>query len=253
MKYVGSKAKFVKDIIPILQECIVKNGVTTYWEPFVGGGNMLVNVACDRKIGSDKDELPIALMRAGVSDLTELLSRLPKPYPTKEHYIDVLKNPHKYDAAYRGAVLLFGSYNARVYGGYYGAYAKTKDGAIRNYYDEALRNFVKQVPLLQGTELLVSDYKDVHIESGDAMLIYCDPPYGDTVKYSEAFDTETFWKWVREMSKMHYVLVSEYNAPDDFVVVWQKDTQLSIDNREKHKRTEHLFTFKDGLYAQVYL
>lgn len=37
MKYMGSKSRIAKYIVPILQECIDSNHVTTYIEPFVGG------------------------------------------------------------------------------------------------------------------------------------------------------------------------------------------------------------------------
>jgi DNA adenine methylase len=47
-------------------------------------------------------------------------------------------------------------------------------------------------------------------------LIYCDPPYAKTTKYSSDFDSSKFWDWVREMSKDNIVLVSECQAPDDF-------------------------------------
>lgn len=39
MKYVGSKARISKFITPILQDIINKNGIDTYVEPFVGGGD----------------------------------------------------------------------------------------------------------------------------------------------------------------------------------------------------------------------
>ena len=38
MKYMGSKSRIAKYIVPILQESIDSNNVTTYIEPFVGGG-----------------------------------------------------------------------------------------------------------------------------------------------------------------------------------------------------------------------
>jgi len=38
MKYVGSKARIAKDIVPIIQKCIDDNGIELYVEPFVGGG-----------------------------------------------------------------------------------------------------------------------------------------------------------------------------------------------------------------------
>ena len=37
MKYVGSKAKISKFIVPILQDMIDANHIETYVEPFVGG------------------------------------------------------------------------------------------------------------------------------------------------------------------------------------------------------------------------
>lgn len=37
MKYVGSKARLVKYIAPIIQSYIDENNIKKYWEPFVGG------------------------------------------------------------------------------------------------------------------------------------------------------------------------------------------------------------------------
>lgn len=37
MQYMGSKARFAKDICPILQKCIDDNSIETYVELFVGG------------------------------------------------------------------------------------------------------------------------------------------------------------------------------------------------------------------------
>lgn len=37
MKYMGSKARFAKDIVPIIQYYIDDNDIHNYLEPFVGG------------------------------------------------------------------------------------------------------------------------------------------------------------------------------------------------------------------------
>ena len=37
MKYVGSKNRLAKDLVPIIQSYIDDNRITDYWEPFVGG------------------------------------------------------------------------------------------------------------------------------------------------------------------------------------------------------------------------
>jgi len=41
MVYMGSKAKYAKYIVPILQKTINKNDVDTYIECFVGGANII--------------------------------------------------------------------------------------------------------------------------------------------------------------------------------------------------------------------
>ena len=44
MKYIGSKAKIAKHIVPIIQEYIDKNNINSYVEPFVGGANDIAEV-----------------------------------------------------------------------------------------------------------------------------------------------------------------------------------------------------------------
>ena len=41
MKYMGSKSRIAKDIVPIIQKCIDDNNIETYVEPFVGGANVI--------------------------------------------------------------------------------------------------------------------------------------------------------------------------------------------------------------------
>lgn len=61
-------------------------------------------------------------------------------------------------------------------------------------------------------------------------IVYCDPPYDGTSKYKvDNFDHEMFWQWCREMAtKGHTLFVSEYEAPDDFECVWQKEAKSSL-------------------------
>lgn len=63
MKYMGSKSRIAKYIVPILQECIDSNHVTTYIEPFVGGGNVIDKIRCQERIGSDINPYLIALLK----------------------------------------------------------------------------------------------------------------------------------------------------------------------------------------------
>lgn len=156
MKYIGSKAKIAADIVPILQGCINEYGIKQYVEPFVGGFNIIDKIKCENRLGNDIDPLVCELVET-CRENPALLDGLTTP--TREEYYDVRDNPEKYAGWYRAAVLLFASYNARVYGGCYGAIAKTKDGATRNYFEESKANFKRQLPNLHGILVGCCDYR----------------------------------------------------------------------------------------------
>ena len=77
-------------------------------------------------------------------------------------------------------------------------------------------------------------------------MIYCDPPYQNTTKFTctDQFNYDLFWDWIREKSKTNIVFVSEYAAPDDFECIWQKDITTSLKVHVHEDRTEKLFKFK---------
>ena len=53
MKYVGSKNRISKYIVPIIQDYIDKNNISVYYEPFVGGANLIDKIKCKNRIGND--------------------------------------------------------------------------------------------------------------------------------------------------------------------------------------------------------
>lgn len=64
------------------------------------------------------------------------------------------------------------------------------------------------------------DYTRYEHKDGD--IVYCDPPYKGTEKYSGYdFDHDAFYEWVR--TRDYPVYFSEYSAPDDFVAIWEKE------------------------------
>lgn len=242
MKYVGSKNRISKEIVPILQNLIDENKIETYIEPFVGGANIIDKINCKNRIGNDLDNIPISLLTKCVEN-ENLLNSLPQEL-TREYYYKVRDNKNDYEDWYYSAILLFGSYNNRVYGGCYGAIAKTKDGNIRNYFQEGIRNFKKQIPNLHDIIFTNKDYRE--FSNMKNCLIYCDPPYANSIKYKQQFDNNEFWNWVREMSKSNIVVVSEYNAPDDFKCIWEKEIKVHIRNNKKNMATEKLFIIKEN-------
>nr|DAD87010.1 MAG TPA: Site-specific DNA methylase [Myoviridae sp. ctRRy11] len=246
MKYIGSKSKLAKYIVPILQQIIDKYNIGCYLEPFVGGANIIDKIKCKIKLGTDIDLIPITLLKE-IPQNPNLLNSLPERL-TKEHYYDVRDNCAKYQHWYFAAIMLFGSYNARVYGGCYGAEARTKNGGYRNYYKESINNFKKQLPSLKETTFLCGDYRDTKLV--EKSLIYCDPPYASGVGYKTEFNNVEFWDWAREQSKTHLVVVSENKAPEDFECIWELKTNSGLNNRKKIEKTERLFVYKGGIFNE---
>jgi len=239
MKYIGSKNKIAKDIVPIIQKYIDDSRTEIYIEPFVGGFNVIDKIKCKYRYASDIDSIVIDLVDACIRN-PELLNSLPI-LPTREHYNDVKDNEYKYDKWYRSAILLFASYNAKVYGGGYGAFAKTKDGNIRNYFKEAKSNFEKQLPNLDDITILTLDYKKA-VNCNNA-VIYCDIPYKNGIGYKTDFNHNEFYEWCKiQSSNGNIVLISEYEMPSDFKCIWSKDIKVHLNNRNKIDKTEKLFT-----------
>lgn len=167
---------------------------------------------------------------------------------SKEHYNKVKQsykdNEDVFDDWYIGAIGFLSSYNGKFFDGGYAGITKTKIGTVRNYYDEAKRNLIKQISLLNGIKFGCGDYKETCSDFVNC-LIYCDPPYKNTTKYSSdnEFNHDEFWSWVRKMSENNIVVVSEEQAPDDFISIWDIETKRTIDNKSSSTVKENLFVY----------
>lgn len=242
MKYMGSKLRIKKQIVPILQGIIDRNKIDCYIEPFVGGANVIDAIRCEHKFGNDINSPLINLFKKLTCSNNDIL---PKEV-SKELYDDVRKHKsdNKYEEWFKGAIGFLASYNGRYFDGGYAKTTITKNGNTRNYYDESKRNILKQVDKLKDVSFYNMDYYKLFIPSGS--LVYCDPPYRDTKQYdtSKNFDYDMFWNWVREKSKDNIVIVSELQAPDDFKCFWEQEVTRTQDNRKREKSIEKLFIYK---------
>ena len=241
----GSKARLAKDIAPLINKCIIDNDIDTYIEPFVGGSNMIEHIKCKNRYGFDNNEYLIEFMKVlqkGWNPLVDIDM-------TKELYDKIKNDKDKYPKHVVALAGLCATYNAKWFGGYAGI-VHTKIGTVRNYYDEAVRNVLKQIEKLKNITYETIDYKSLIGLKGK--VIYCDPPYESTTSYKDEFNHSEFWEWVRVMSKDNYILVSEYNAPHDFIPMWKKELTTTLDKNSRSKAVEKLFTYKDGLYDSKY-
>ena len=235
MKYMGSKSRFVKQLVPI----VTANRKPGQWyvEPFAGGMNMICTVEGNR-IANDSHFYLIEMWKAIVERGCGWI-----PDVDREMYKNVKTHPESYPAEIVGWVGFNCSYSGKWFGGYAGK-TKTKIGTIRDYQQEALNAVIKQAPKMQGVVLSNVSYSELKIP--DKSIVYCDPPYEGTTRYHGDFDHAQFWDWVRDISKEHTVFVSEYNAPDDFRCVWEKEAKSSLSANGKiggnKNSVERLFT-----------
>jgi hypothetical protein len=75
---------------------------------------------------------------------------------------------------------------------------------------------------MKGAKLEQKDYRDWNLKRA---LIYADPPYVSTTKLHQdgEFDTPEFWLWAgRMVREKNTVIVSEYRAPKEWVMIWQE-------------------------------
>ena len=227
MKYMGSKNRIAKHLLPIMLAERKPN--QTWVEPFVGGANMVDKVDGER-IGADVNEYVIALLQ----EMSKESYYSPVIDEIKYNHIkDNIDKHHKWIVGYAGTQLSFGSK-------WFGGYRRDKTGA-RNYSNEAIRNVNKQAKRVKGVDFVHSGYQDLEIPP--TSLIYCDPPYDGTTKYRDTFNHEEFWQWCRDKAKEgHTVFISEYSAPDDFECVWEMEVKTLLDKKPRDtKRIEKLF------------
>ncbi len=242
MVYMGSKAKYAKYIVPVLQQAIDDNNVDTYIECFVGGANIIDKIKCENKYGYDRSDTLIALLQTAQSGMDNVLAAGSRELWDKgKGYVKDGIMPEDMTLAEIGAMEFFASFSN---GGFPRGYAKNTD--TRDYFNEARRNMEAQAADLEGIVFKTQNYWDLEDVSG--AVIYLDPPYQGTKFYGYAnqpkMDYTHFWNWVREISKNNYVYVSEQSAPEDFEVIWEQEVTRTTNKENNFKAVEKLFKYK---------
>ncbi|HNC01573.1 MAG TPA: DNA adenine methylase [Leptospiraceae bacterium] len=227
MKYMGSKARIAKEILPI----ILKNRKENQWyvEPFVGGCNSIQYVKGPR-IGNDIHEELIAFCKA-------LQSGWNPPDISEKEYYTIKENKANYPKELLGYVGFQLTYGAK----YFDSYRRDSTGR-RNYSKEAKEHVLKQASRLKDIIFYNKNYLELDIPP--LSLIYCDPPYRNTTKYKSSLDYNKFYSWCRQQKeKGHTIFISEYTMPEDFICIWQKKINSSLTQDTGSKQgIEKLFT-----------
>lgn len=234
MMYQGGKGRLAKDISDMI--AWTAGGRSTYIEPFLGSAAVFAAAApyFERSFGSDLQEDLILLWQAALEGW-----RAPE-YLSLEQY-ETLKND-----PVPSPMRAFAAYPCSFAGKRFGGYAVDPDSQ-RNYARAGSRSIEQRVKKLRKLDitLKVADYRVWDDMVNSDTVVYCDPPYADTVEYrgADGFDHAEFWDVMTRWSdRGALILVSEYTAPPGWTCKWEieRHTSTAIDN-EGARATDRLF------------
>lgn len=233
LQYFGGKTKVSNQIVNYLESVRKENQV--YIEPFVGGGIICSKMSGERK-AYDYNEYLIEMYKA-VQGGYEL------PNSISEEEYRYIKDHKDKDKALTGFV----GFGCSFAGKWFGGYARGHGGKL-GYADTSKRSLLKKMDAMKDVMFAYADYKTLSFKD---CLIYCDPPYDNTTKFTGTpdFDSREFWDVMRIWSKNNDVYISEYVAPKDFECVLEMPTKIDIRNKNNRmeKRVEKLFVYKGGV------
>lgn len=230
MRYNGGKGACAKQIAEIIN----KQNPLRYWEPFVGAANVIQHVKAPFRIGSDLAAEMITFLRAVQDGFCFPIE------VTEDQYKEMKNKPDPYDP-----MCAFLKYGCSFAGKPWGGFARSGD---RNYAKNAANSVIKQRQLLQGIIFKHAPYASPFASAFQIDVIYCDPPYAGTTScgVSKGFDTDAFFQWVREQKALTFV--SEFQAPSDFVCIWEKEIKDGLRKNNREVMRERLFVRKDQIH-----
>lgn len=233
MVYMGSKNKLSKHLKPIIESYLSEGKI--YVEPFVGGANMIDKIEWDHKFGYDINKPIIQLLKYGaysaaLCDKKGIEFKLPYDEINKEVFV-------KYREDFKN-----GKASPKI--GFVGLMTQLGNFYISFQQDEEKRAQIKRSmekqfskPLFYNTVFEYSDYRDLEIKNA---VIYCDPPYHNTSKYTinnknNKFNYDEFLKKCEQWyNEGNIVLLSGNYAPNiNWRVLFEKEYTYNMYDRVK--------------------
>ncbi len=233
MQYLGGKGRIAQNIAMLIE---TRRRGREIVEPFCGALHITCTLSGTRS-ASDICKPLITLyqeMQAGW---------IPPDVVTEEVYARYKANQDPSDPM--TAFVGFGcSFGGKWFGGYARRGSDTSNKSRRDGYARGARNsLLTMMRYCQQVQFTCSSYEELNPLG---KLVYCDPPYEGTTGYDAAdvFDSDKFWNKARAWSAHNLVLVSEYNAPDDFECIWSAVRTAHMNNKEVRER---VFVYRDGV------
>lgn len=236
MQYMGGKARVARHIVATILEDTPNR--TNWFEPFVGGGNVLEHAAphFERSVAMDAHEDLILMWRA-VNDGWD-----PPEFVSREQYAELR---HAAPSALRGYAGFGASFGGKWFGGYGVSRIDRK-----HPHAEVCRSshpaVIRQARVFRSNSVVFRHGLFGSLTPPPGTVVYCDPPYAGTTGYSTGgFDRALFYKtlvlWAASGCDVY---LSEYSLPDEVPpkVVWSREKRVALkadDNRGA--ATEKLF------------
>lgn len=237
MQYLGGKTRLAKDICDaILRDTDARE---TYIEPFIGGGSTFFTTArhFQKAEGFDIQEDLVLLYQA------LLRGWLPPSEVSEEMWRELRDSEPSAMRGFAGFACSFG-------GRFFEGYARGRASEV-NFALQGRKKLLKQLGQVDISTVTVSRESYTSITPRPGAVVYCDPPYFGTKQYNSkrsgvpTFDHEEFWDTMRGWRKSGvHVYVSEFSAPRDWDVIWEKSRSVSVakhDVSTMRRQTDKLF------------
>lgn len=258
MTYMGSKRKYAKYIVPILNHYIKDNNITMFIDCFCGGANLVDKIECEQLVANDLSPTLIALHKQAQQDFSKIPIDGSREYWDKAYaeWKKIKKSMDKNIAfdlempLYEiGAIEWYASFSN---GGFPRGYAKNSE--TRNYYQEGYRNHKMQAATENYKKIIFwqGDYRELTSKlfekKDENIVLYCDSPYKGTKPYAidNKFDFEIYYNWLRETSKKYPIFISEQSLPEDFTSIWEKDDAKRTCGKDNHFKAYERLYFIDN-------
>lgn len=242
-RYNGGKKQLGKELANVILNYVVRSGYSTetYFEPFCGMCGVMIHVirsgvfskyeACD--LNPD-----IVCMWKAVCNGWQ-----PPTSCTEEewNYWKSTTTPTP-ERAFIGSACSFGG---AYFSGFSGRYT-TRD----HYLSGSVKSIIQYQQDMRGKKVVWLDSQSYDAGVHNGKVIYCDPPYRKNKVPSKyfRFDSNKFWDVMRVWSMNNLVFISELQAPDDFVCIYEKTHRKNSTHVVRYQK-EKLFIH--NMYAYL--
>lgn len=241
MRYVGGKTRIANWIeLNLLQ---FTQSAKLYLEPFMGSGAVLTKMV---------KHFPTCLAGDSHPDLVAMWQALQKGWQppeniSKEEYY-AIKNYPSPDPL-KGLVGFGSSFGGKFFGGYVDTvWDKRNLRQTKPYLKAAVNSVIRDANIIKDVTIQCCDYSNWKLDQ--PALIYCDPPYLNTLGYSgtDKFDWNRFELQAKAWARLgHTVIISESRHIDGTEIIAERKRKSFLrvaKGEENSVRTELLLMVK---------